>query len=236
MLNCIIISLPTTELIEFFMKIDSLASNFDNRADNSYEILESKLEYQGFYSITKFSLKHKAHAGGWSDVISREQLRRQDAAAIILYDPKLDKLVMVEQFRTGLLNYYQQSPWLLEIVAGLMEPKESPQTTIEREIKEETDLSASKMFKICEFYNSPGGFAEKTYLYCGLVDASNAGGICGQTAEHEDILVKVIDFATVWQAFETGQTNAPLWVTSASTIIALQWLAKARNDGKFSNY
>lgn len=184
------------------------------------EIQKEEIAYNGFYQIKKIHLRHRCFNGEWSDVLIREQMRRQDAAAILLFDPQQDKVVLVEQFRTGLLGKYaHQSPWLLEIVAGLLEPEEDPLQTAIREAKEEANCEIKECIKIGEFYNSPGGFAEKTYLYCGIVDATGAGGIHGVGSEHEDIQVHVLASEYIFNAIETGK-----YMTSASTLIALQWL------------
>src|SRR3989338_685097 len=77
--------------------------------------------YRGFFSIDTIRLRHKLFAGGWSREFERELFMRGHAAGVLLYDPDLDKVVLVEQFRIGAIEDAQRdgrSPWLLEIVAG----------------------------------------------------------------------------------------------------------------------
>lgn len=174
------------------------------------------LVHDGFYKVRRYQLRHKTFSGNMSASIVREQMFRQDASAVLLFDPKRDELVLVEQFRMGVLEHRDDSPWLLEIVAGLIEPGEDPRETIHREAIEETGCQIKKLIQIGEFYNSPGGFAEKTWIYCGIVDASQAHQEAGVADEHEDIRVHRLDAKTVLKTFST-------WVTSASTVIALQW-------------
>lgn len=186
-----------------------------------FEIKQENLVYNGFFQINQFKLRYRRFSGEWSAWILREQVRHSHAGAVILYDPIDQKVVLIEQFRTGLIEEGStQSPWLLEIVAGLLEDQEEPSKTVIRETQEEAGCEIKKLIKIGEFYNSPGGFAEKTYIYCGIVDANCAEGIYGNDSEHEDIRVHVLPFDFVYQNIESGQV-----ITSASTFIALQWLA-----------
>lgn len=190
------------------------------------EIKESNLVYPGFFQISRYTLRHRCFSGDWSAWLDREQVRRADAAAVLLFDPVLDKLVLVEQFRMGVFDQEEQSqsPWMLEIVAGLIDAHERPEETIRREAQEEADCVISQLHTIGEFYNSPGGFAEKTTLFLGKIDANHVNGVHGVGTEHEDILVHVLETQAVLDAFEKGD-----FVTSASTVIALQWFAYQRH-------
>lgn len=56
-----------------------------------------------------------------SGEVSREIFERGHAAALLAYDPKQDKIVLVEQLRIAALET-SASPWLLELVAGIIDP------------------------------------------------------------------------------------------------------------------
>lgn len=184
------------------------------------EIKSNNFEYQGFYQVEKFQLRHRCFSGEWSPWLQREQVKHSDASAVLLVDPKQQKLVLVEQFRVGLVRRPNTSPWLLEVVAGLIEPNQTALQTMIREAKEEAACDIIDWMQIGEFYNSPGGFAEKTTLFCATVDAHHKEGIQGVGEEHEDIRVHVLDLQRVLSAFIKGELK-----TSSSTAIALQWLA-----------
>ncbi len=178
-------------------------------------------EYRGFFAIDKFVLKHKLYAGGYSDSFTRELFLRDPAAGVLLYDPKRDAVVLVEQFRVGVLLDAQKtgaSPWCLEVVAGILAPKESAAELSRREAMEEAGCAIQALEPICDYYNSPGGSNERISLYCGQVDATNAGGIYGLANEHEDIRAIVLSFDEAWQALQEGRMN------NAMAIIAMQWL------------
>lgn len=186
-------------------------------------------EYRGFFTIDKFILKHKLYAGGYSDSFSRELFLRDPSAGVLLYDPSLDAVVLVEQFRIGALLDAQDkgtSPWCLEIVAGILSPHESADELSQREAMEEAGCEIQALEPICDYYNSPGGSNEHISLYCGQIDASNAGGIYGLADEHEDIRALVLSFDEAWLALQDGRLN------NAMAIIAMQWLFINRNKLK----
>jgi ADP-ribose pyrophosphatase len=181
-------------------------------------IEEKKLLHDGFYKVLSYKLKHKKFNGTYSADINREQVFSKDAAAAILYDPIKDKLVLVEQCRIGVLEHRNDSPWLLEIVAGLIEPGEDPVNTIKREAFEETGCNIKFLHPIMSFYNSPGGFAEKTWAYCGIVDSDECHLHGGMIDEDEDILIHKLDAKKVLAEYQK-------WLTSSSTMLALQWFS-----------
>ncbi|MBS0288244.1 MAG: NUDIX domain-containing protein [Proteobacteria bacterium] len=195
------------------------------------EAVEIKLDnfvHQGFYKLKALELRHKCFSGEWSPWLKREQFYHSDASAVLLVDPDAQKLVLVEQFRVGLLQRPNMSPWILEVVAGLVEAHEKPEHTMLREAKEEANCDIKAWIKIGEYYNSPGGFAEKTTLFCAMVDSTDKAGIQGMMHEHEDIKVHVIDIQKALNALSEGQ-----WQTSSSTVIAMQWLAINLNKHPF---
>ncbi|MCK4608779.1 MAG: NUDIX domain-containing protein, partial [Gammaproteobacteria bacterium] len=132
-------------------------------------------------------------------------------------DPKLDKVVLIEQFRIGAIED-KNSPWLLELVAGLLDKDKTKQQTSILEAKEEAGLEVNELIPIYEYWSSPGASSEFVSLYCALVDASKAHGIHGLEHENEDIYVHVLDRKEAFAAVESGRINNSL------AIIGLQWL------------
>jgi ADP-ribose pyrophosphatase len=177
--------------------------------------------HNGFLRVDELLLSHKLIEGGWSETMTRELQVKAGAVAVLMFDPQRDEVVLVRQFRVGMLDE-QASPWLLEIVAGMIEAGEMPEAVAIRESMEEADLEPTNLIKICEYYNSPGTTNEKVHLYCGRVDSRLAGGVHGMVDEHEDIEVVVVSFPELVGAVETGQVN------NAMTIIATLWLEKNR--------
>jgi len=186
------------------------------------EIVERRTCYQGFFRMEHFRLRHRLYNGEMSPVMSRELFERGHAAAVLPYDPALDRIVLLEQFRIGALEE-RGGPWLLEIVAGMIETGESAPEVIAREMQEEAGCSLLALEPICEYLVSPGGTSERISLYCGRVDASGVGGIHGLPEEGEDIRVSTVSYAEAMILLREGRIN------SASPIIALQWLELNRD-------
>ena len=84
---------------------------------NDVEIGEEKTAWSGFWKLKLFRLRHRRFAGGWSETLTRELHCRGEAVGVLLYDPTLDAIGMVEQFRIG-AAFRAGSPWLLELGAG----------------------------------------------------------------------------------------------------------------------
>ncbi|HPF58322.1 MAG TPA: NUDIX domain-containing protein [Candidatus Competibacteraceae bacterium] len=183
-----------------------------------FEVLDKTISYSGFFRMENYRLRHELFAGGWSPEITRECLERGHAVAVLLYDPDHDQVVLLEQFRVGALEF-PGGPWLLEIVAGIMDdPKETTEEVARRETVEEAGCSLLDLLPICHYLVSPGGTSESITLFCGRVDTSQISGLQGVAEEHEDIRLHVVSRSEAFDLRNTGRIN------SAAPIIALQWL------------
>ena len=193
--------------------------------DKQLEVLSKEIVYQGFFRVEKYCLKHTLFGGGWSAEITRELFMRGSCVAVLLYDPHADKVVLIEQFRTGaILN--PDKAWLVEIVAGAIEEGETAEEVAYRESLEEAGCEIQQLMVINEFYTTPGGSSEWITLFCGKVDSTQVGGIHGLDHEYEDILVRAVDFDEAYLMLENGE------IDSAIPIIAIQWLALNRQKLK----
>lgn len=192
------------------------------------EIKSVEPVYNGFFKINQFKFTHALFNGGQSSVVSREIFERGHAVAVLPYDPVENKVVLIEQLRIGALAT-KQSPWLLEVVAGMIDkPEEISQVAI-REAKEEADLTITQLIPILDYLSSPGGTTERVYLYLGIVDSKDAGGIFGLEEEQEDIKVHVFDYNEAIDLLNDGQLD------NAATVICMQWLAlhKSKLDKEY---
>lgn len=173
--------------------------------------------FQGFFRMDRLKLSHARFDGGRTPLFSRELFIRGDATCVLPYDPVRDEVVLLEQFRPGAMGR-AQSPWLLELVAGMNEPGETPQQAAQREGEEEAGLHFQSLEPICEYLVSPGGTTEMIHLFCGHVSTENAGGLFGIEEEHEDIRAHVITLDQALAMIADGQIN------NAAALIGLQWL------------
>ncbi len=185
-----------------------------------YQDVEQLNEQQlldGFLDVRKYTLRYKRFDGGLSEPLEREGFFRPPSVGVILYDPAVNKLVLVEQFRMG-PYLSKDDPWLLEIVAGMTEPGENAAEVAHREIKEETGQTVRQLIHIFDVYLSPGCSNEKMTLYCGLVDAGDGGGVFGLEEEGEDIKVHTLLLEEACQMLEDGR------IANSPAVIAIQWL------------
>lgn len=190
-------------------------SNFTRR---DVEIIHREPGFQGFYRLDVLTLRHRLFNGGWGPELRRELFVRHDAVCVLPYDPWEDKVVLIEQMRIGALDKSER-PWLLELVAGLIDKDELPEEVAHREAQEEAGLTLRQLLPITRYFPSPGGSDERVHLYCALVDSRGAGGIHGLEEEGEDIRV------TCWARTDAMEAMQQGLIDNAASIIALQWLA-----------
>lgn len=182
-----------------------------------FDVIEKEEVFRGFFRMFRYRLRHSLFAGGMSPDITRELFERGHSAAVLLYDPVEDAVVLVEQFRVGALDH-PGGPWLFEPVAGILEPGHSAEETVRREALEEADAELGELEHICDYMVSPGGTSERVSLFCGRVGVHGLGGIHGVDDEHEDIRVHVVPYEEAVALLQNGTLN------SAMPIIAMQWL------------
>ncbi|MDD5227262.1 MAG: NUDIX domain-containing protein [Methylococcales bacterium] len=195
------------------------------------KILNQDTVYHGFFRMEKQRLQHTLFAGGWSGEITRELFVRGNCVAVVLYDVKRDEVILIEQFRIGAAENPINTPWLIEIVAGVIEDDETAEDVARRESLEEAGCEILDLIRINSFYLSPGGSSEQITLFCGLINSENVGGIHGLAEEHEDILVRAVPFSEAYRMVESNE------IDSAIPVIALQWLALHRHKlNELSNH
>lgn len=123
---------------------------------NRFEVVQRDNAYQGFYKLDRVQLRHELFDGGMSPVINREIFVRHDAVCVLPYDAQRDEVVLIEQFRVGAMGR-TDNPWLVEMVAGLIDKDEQPEEVAHREAEEEAGLTFSALRPITKYFPSPGG-------------------------------------------------------------------------------
>mgnify|MGYP003412740166 FL=1 len=190
--------------------------------DDDVEVVEREACFRGFYQLDRLHLRHRLFAGDMGKLISRELFVRHDAVCVLPYDPQRDCVVLIEQFRVGALDK-SLNPWLIELVAGLIDKDEQPDEVARREAVEEAGLVLAELWPLTQYYPSPGGSDERVHLYVGRCDSRGAGGVHGLEEEGEDIRVLVWSLDEALAALDDGR------IDNAASIIALQWLALNRD-------
>lgn len=188
---------------------------------DDYRVDEDLRVFDGYFKMYRLSVSHRRYRGG-EVAVRRELFRRGNAVCVLLYDPGLDAVVLVEQFRVGALEA-PEGPWLLELVAGIVEPGETATDVAVRESHEEAGLKITGVRPISRFLPSPGACDEWIDLMFACVDAREAEGIHGLPEEGEDIKVQVIDAEAAFELVRNGRIN------NGAAIIGLQWLELNRH-------
>ncbi|MCJ0830213.1 NUDIX domain-containing protein [Acinetobacter sp. NIPH1876] len=176
--------------------------------------------FRGFIQVEKVSLKHRLfQRADFSPLIQRELVHRPEAAGVLLYNDQQQRFALIEQFRVGALSD-PISPWQLEVIAGVLDGNESPESCIRRESLEESGCEITTLKHLFSFYPSAGACSEFFHLYVAEVDLPKDGGIFGMPDEGENIQLHLFNYSALEVLLNNGRLrNAPV-------IMALQWLSQ----------
>ena len=187
------------------------------------EIAHSETGFARHVRVDVVRFRHRLFAGGWSEERVFDVVRRGGAAAVLLYDPERDRVVLIEQFRLAAV-YGGRSPWQIEGVAGLVDTDETVEEVARREVCEEAGLELiGPLLPIQCMLPASGSLDEVIWLFCGRVDSRGAGGVHGLAEEHEDIRVIVKTIPEIEAMLDAGQ------IESAHTLVSLYWLLRHRD-------
>lgn len=181
------------------------------------EILDRSWIYSGFVKLETVTLRHRLFKDqSFSRELQREMTHRREAAGVFVYDPTLQKFLLIEQFRLGAFNS-EHTPWQLEIIAGLIDEGEDAITCLKREALEEAGCELQEVKFLHRYYPSTGACDEIFSMYVATADLSQAGGVFGEVTEGEDIKVHLFDYQDLVPLLQSG------YVSNAALLIALQW-------------
>ena len=192
-------------------------NNLVDYGKEDVEFIARESLYKGFFSLDLYRFRHRLFNGEMSGEVRREIFERGHAAVLLPFAPVRDEVVLVEQIRIAAYDT-SRTPWLLEMVAGMIEEGESPEDVARREAGEEAGLDGGRVTEVLSYLASPGGTSERLTILVGEVDATTAKGIHGLADENEDIRVHVVSREQAYQWVEEGK------IDNAASIIALQWL------------
>ena len=183
-----------------------------------FNIESRETVFQGFIQVEKVCLKHRLfNQTLYTPTISRELVARKQAAGVLIYNDKQQKFALIEQFRVGAILDID-SPWQLEIIAGVLDGDETPESCVQRESLEESGCKLDQLQHLFSFYPSAGACNEIFHLYAAEATLPSEGGIFGMPDEGENIKLHIIEYAKLDILFNSNRLrNAPV-------IMALQWL------------
>jgi len=176
-----------------------------------FHINDERPLYRGFFRLDAYTVEHECFDGGKQTIV-REHLERGDAVAVLLYDPVRDAVLLIEQFRIGPAvrrDVARDDAWLIEIVAGMLDENEDPETCARRECVEEAGYEPETLQPLGHYYATPGGSSERIYLYLGEVDADKpCGSGGGLDEEHEDIRTRWVSRKQAMEWMHEGRINS----------------------------
>ncbi len=167
------------------------------------KVLSTRLGFRG--NAFQVTVDHVMEPGG---VKARREVVRHGGSVVVL--PRLDsgKVLLVRQFR------YPARESLWELVAGGIEPGETPAKAAARELLEETGYRARIFKPILRFFPSPGFLTEEMHL----IEA--AGLAKGQAEPEEDERIST-------RAFTRAELEKMIdghRIKDGKTLIGLLWL------------
>ncbi len=125
-------------------------------------------------------------------------------------------------------------PWLIEVVAGIIEFSEQREDVARREAIEESGCEIQDIELIQQYFTSPGCTSKMAILYCGKVDASTAGGVHGLAEKGEDIRVFKVDVDHAFKMLDDGKfinstiLIAKLWFRHHHPRLRQKWISSGK--------
>jgi nudix-type nucleoside diphosphatase (YffH/AdpP family) len=181
------------------------------------DIERQKMILDDFFKVEEAFLTFEKFDGSMSPRVRRLSFERGDSVAALLHHKARGSVILVNQFK---YPAWSKGPgWITEVVAGMIDPGESPESAARREILEETGYRSDTLAPIATFYVSPGGSSERIWLYCAEISEGGPGGKGGGAAgENEDIALVELPLREAFRQIDAGE------IVDAKTMIALMWL------------
>jgi len=170
------------------------------------------------FAMQRVRFRYTRFDGTLSGLLTWELWRRGRGVVILPYDPRTDRVALIEQFRLP-AHAAGLNPVQTELPAGLLEPDEDPAAAGMRELAEESGLEAQAMARIGAFLLMPGGCDEVVHFYCACVNLAAKGAEThGLLTENEETRVVVLPAEDVFRMLGEGRMDG------APTALALFWL------------
>lgn len=197
-----------------------------------YTIHNKVVACDGFFKFDRYTVSFERFDGSMMENIDRECGKKGDIVAVLPYDPIRQEVLLVEQFRIGMV-VRGVHPWTLEIVAGFMDiPGEDEITTAKRELYEETGCRARAVYPLIDYYPSPGGSAARVHIFIAEVDASEALPHTGIVEEGEDICVHRIPLAALKEKVTKNEIDNSIAIIAFQQFFGDDWVTRLRETRK----
>jgi ADP-ribose pyrophosphatase len=178
-----------------------------------FELQSQRRLADGWLKVDEVVYRFEKFDGEMSDPVTRDVVRRQDAAVGLVRHRSRGTLIFVEQFRLAAQS--KSGGWVTEICAGKLDEGESAEDAMRRELTEETGYTAAALTPINSFFVSPGYTEERMHLY--LVEVDGEPGEAPGDGD-EDIRLIELTYDEAFDRLDHGGFN------DSKTLIALYWL------------
>ncbi|MGZ9809966.1 NUDIX domain-containing protein [Pseudoroseicyclus sp. H15] len=179
-----------------------------------FEVKRAAPLHGGFFKLSGLTLAHRRFNGGWERDVSREVFTGVDAALVLPWDPERRLVLMVEQFRAGPALRGDPHPWVLEPVAGIIDPGETPEQAARREAEEEGGVTLTSLRHLFSFYPSPGTNTDFFHCFAGETRLEKEDTWYGGLEEEgEDIRVHVMSLERALGLVASGEINIGTLIT-----------------------
>jgi ADP-ribose pyrophosphatase len=191
----------------------------------TYRIESSRRILDDFFQVDESYVRFQRFDRSMAGPVRCLRFVRRDSAAAVMFNRQSQEVILVQQFRYPATA--AGAGWGIELVAGSIDPGETPEAGVRREIAEETGYQVDVVTPITTFFLSPGGSTERTFLfYTEVVDSdqlSTSGGLAG---DNEDVRIVRVPVDQVAQLLDDGE------LADAKTIIGLRWLLDSPMVGR----
>lgn len=180
------------------------------------KIKKTEILSDNWATLSKITLDYTKEDGSVEEQ-KREVYERGNGAAILLFNKIKKTVVLIKQFRLPTYLNQNETGFIIEACAGVLE-EEHPEETIIRETEEETGYRIHEVKKIFKSYMSPGSVTEIIHFFVAEYDSemkiSKGGGLA---SEHENIEVIEMPFEHAYNMIASGE------IVDAKTIMLLQY-------------
>ncbi len=187
-------------------------------------VLERDTMLTGFLSVNKYTIEVDKQGGG-TMTIERLLMERDNAVAVLAYDPRRDEVLLVNEFRAGLM-VGGEKPFCNALPGGLIDKGENVLQAAAREILEETGQEPKDLSVILSgAYVSSGVSTESLALVLGIIDTSKAARATHFDADEDmkSVVMKADKFIKL-------ASNGAL--KNMGTCMAAFWLANHKKELK----
>lgn len=179
-----------------------------------------------WYTLRRATFEHRLPDGTWR-VEQREAYDRGNGVVALLHDPRRATVLLVRQYRLPAhLNDHPDGE-LLEAPAGLLDPGETPDEAIMRELAEEVGHRPADLERLWTLYTSPGSVTEHLTFFLGTYgDDSRVGHGGGAADEGEQVGVVELTLGEALAMIAGGR------IVDAKTVLLVRELAsRGGTDG-----